>query len=75
MNLTSEQFAILAHVVLDPQGWADHAAATLREEAVEAKVDKYRAEYVAVKDQPGYKTRAEREANEGLSVPIQAVGN
>lgn len=63
MNLTPEQFAILAHVVIDPQGWADHALATIGAEAVDAKVDRYRAEYLAARDRPGYKTRAEREAS------------
>lgn len=62
MNLTSEQLAILAHVVIDPQGWADHAADTVGPNAVLAKIEKYRTEYEAAVVLPGYKTRAEREA-------------
>lgn len=62
MNLTTEQLAILAHVVMDPQAWADHAVSTIGESAVTAKVEKYRAAYLAAKDLPGYKTRAELEA-------------
>lgn len=62
MTLTTEQLAILAHVVIDPQAWADHAAATIGEDVVLAKIEKYRAAYLAAKDLPEYKTRAEREA-------------
>lgn len=61
MNLTPEQFAILAHVVVDPQAWADHAEATFGAEIILAKIDKYQTEYLSAKDQPGYKTRAGRE--------------
>lgn len=60
MTLTTEQLAILAHVVADPQAWADHAATTVGEEVVLTKIEKYRADWTKNKDLPGYKTAAER---------------
>jgi hypothetical protein len=62
MELSSEDKAVLAHVVLNPDAWVTHALATVGEEAVTAKIDKYRDEYLAAKDVDGYKTRAGREA-------------
>ncbi len=62
MTLSTEQLAILAHVVVDPQAWADHAATTLGEEVVIAKIAKYRDVYLSARTLQGYKTRAEREA-------------
>lgn len=62
MILTSEQFNILASIVVDPQAWADHAESVLGEGAVLAKIDKYRAPYEAEHALLGYQTRAEREA-------------
>ena len=61
IELTAEEKAILAHVVVDPQAWADHAAKTVGDWAVKAKVEKYKADYLAKKDLPDYKTRAQRE--------------
>ena len=61
MELSKEDIAVLAHVVIDPKAWVDHALATVGEEAVAAKVEKYRADYLAKKDLPGYQTRVERE--------------
>lgn len=60
--LTKEQRAILAHVVNDPDAWAAHALATIGEVAINEKANRYRDEYLAQKDLPGYKTRAERDA-------------
>ena len=62
MNITQEDKAILAHVVIDPDAWVIHALATVGEHAVTAKIEKYRDDYLAKKDLPGYQTRAEREA-------------
>lgn len=62
MILSAEDKAVLAHVVVDSDEWVAHALATVGESAVTAKIEKYRAEYLAQKDLPGYKTRAEREA-------------
>jgi len=64
MELSIEDKAILAHVVLDPDAWVEHALATGGEPAVLAKINKYRADYLAKKDLPDYMNRAEREAFE-----------
>ena len=63
MRLSVEDKAILAHVVVDPDAWVSHALATVGEWAVKAKIEKYRDDYLAKKDLPGYQTRAEREAD------------
>jgi len=63
MNLSIEDKAILAHVVIDADAWAKHALETVGEWAVRAKIEKYQADYLAKKDLPGYQTRAEREAD------------
>ena len=63
MKLSIEDKAILAHVVIDPDAWVEHAIATIGEWAITAKIEKYRDDYLAKKDLPGYQTRAEREAN------------
>ncbi len=62
MKLSTEDKAILSHVVIDPDAWVAHALATVGEEAVTAKIERYRDKYLAQKDLPDYKTRAEREA-------------
>lgn len=61
MNISVEDKAVLAHVVINPNEWVEHALNTVGEQAVTAKIEKYRAEYLAQKDLPDYKTRAERE--------------
>lgn len=61
MLLSNEQRAILAHVVVDPDAWVAHALATIGEDAVQKKIERYRADYLASKKKPGYKPRAERE--------------
>ena len=66
MNLTQEEFNILAHVVIDPQAWAEAAEANSKideKAALKAKVDRWRSMYMAEKDNPDYKTRAVREAD------------
>ena len=62
MQLTQEQFDVLAHVVVDPQVWADHAESTLGTFAILEKVERYRDSYLSEKDSPDYKTRAQRDA-------------
>ena len=69
MELSIEDKAILAHVVIDPDAWASHALSTVGEGAVAAKIEKYRADYLAKKDLPGYQTRAERQADEDERIP------
>jgi len=64
MEITIEDKAILAHVVIDPDAWVEHALATIGEKAVTAKIERYRAEYLAKKDLPDYMNRAERDAFE-----------
>ncbi len=61
MKLTKEDRAVLAHVVVDPDAWVKHALETVGEWAVKSKIEKYRESYLAEKDKPGYKTRAEKE--------------
>ena len=61
IELTAEEKAILAHVVIDPQAWADHAAQAVGIQAVKAKIDKYKADYQAKKDLVGYKNRVDSE--------------
>ena len=60
--LTDEERSILAHIVVDPQAWADHAEVTVGAAAVLNKIEKYRAAYKAAKtaEGPRYKTRAEK---------------
>lgn len=64
--LTDNERAVLAHVVVDPDAWWTHANEAERktpaEEALAAKVDRWQAAYDAEKDDPGYQTRAQREA-------------
>ncbi len=66
MQLTTEQQAVLAHVVVDPAGWANHVEATFGTakagEMVAAKVARLQAAYDAEKDLPGYKSAAEKAA-------------
>jgi hypothetical protein len=61
MELTQEQYAILEHVLVDPDAWIANAIATVGELAVIDKINKYRDDYLSQKDNPNYKTRAERE--------------
>jgi len=63
MRLSAEDKAVLAHVVVDADAWVTHALATVGEQAVTGKIEKYRADYLKKKDLPGYRTRAEREAD------------
>jgi len=61
MELSIENKAILAHVVVDPDAWVEHALETVGESAVIQKIEKYRDDYLAKKDLPDYQTRAEKE--------------
>jgi len=62
MDLSTEDKAILNHVVVDADKWVEHALETIGEDAVIAKIERWRSEYLEQKDLPDYKTRAEREA-------------
>jgi hypothetical protein len=67
VELTQEERAILAHVVLDPDVWVTHALATVGEKAVTAKIERWRPVYLAEKDNPDYKNRIQRDAAEKAS--------
>lgn len=64
MELTAEQRAILAHVLIDVDAWANNAVAKNGEDTVLAKINRWREDYFAKKDLPNYMNRAEREAYE-----------
>jgi len=66
MELSTEDRAVLAHVVVDPDVWVAHALATVGEAAVIAKIERWKPEYLAQKDLPGYKNRKERDASLNL---------
>jgi len=66
MELTQEERDILAHVVIDPDAWVEHALKTVGEKAVTAKVERWRPVYLTEKDLPDYKNRAERDAIEAI---------
>jgi len=66
MELTAEEMAILAHVVVDPDAWINHSINVFGEETARKhlaeKIARHEADYLAQKDLPGYKTRAQRVA-------------
>lgn len=68
ITMTSEQRAVLAHVVIDPDAWLAHAEDVGGEEAaqkaLDAKVERWQADYESAVAIYGdeYLTRAEREA-------------
>ena len=62
MELTDEQLAVLNHIVLDGQAWADHA----NEKSMLAKVDKYKQSYLDAQG-PDYKTRQQREDADAIA--------
>lgn len=67
-SLTDDERAVLAHVVLDPDEWWEHANTAPNipkpEAALAAKVAAWRPVYAAAlaKDGANYKTRAQKEA-------------
>jgi hypothetical protein len=61
MELSEEDRAVLAHVVVDVDEWVGNAIAVVGEIAVTDKIDAYRAEYLQAVELPGYKVRAERD--------------
>lgn len=61
MNLTKDEIDVLAHVVINPQAWADAAEANPKvdeKKVLEAKVKRWRPEYNKEKVKSEYKTRA-----------------
>lgn len=68
-DLTAEERAVLAHIVVDPDGWWAHANEAENvpdaEAALIAKVDRWRSAYEQSLSEEGenYKTRAERDVS------------
>ncbi len=58
MILTAKQLAVLNHVVIDGQTWADNAK---KEEHVLAKVAKYEVDYDKAVAKGNYQTRKQRD--------------
>lgn len=61
MELSEEDRAVLAHVVVNVDEWVENAIAVVGKTAVTDKIDAYRAEYLRAVELPGYKVRAERD--------------
>ena len=61
MKLTERQLTVLAHVVENPQEWADNA---IKEEHVLAKVAKYEVAYDEAVAKGDYKNRKQRDEAE-----------
>ena len=63
-DLTIDELAVLAHDVVDPAAWWVHCQTVFRgnpEAALAARISGIRSADEAVKDQPGYKNRADRD--------------
>ena len=64
--MDAQQREVLAHVVVDPDGWYDHVVATFGEEEaakmLATKVARWQSAYNTDKAKPDYKTRADKEA-------------
>ena len=69
MDMTANQRAVMAHVVIDPDAWLAHAVATFGENVaarhLAAKVARWQPDYDAAvaRDGEAYQTRSEREAS------------
>lgn len=64
-QMTADERAVLAHVVLDPDAWWEHvnvAANVDAETALAQKVARWRPAYLAAVAAGNYKNRAQREA-------------
>ena len=68
MQITQEQRDVLAHKVVDPQAWADHAEATFGLEKatkmLEDKVARWKPEHDAKVSAGNYKNRVQKDAEE-----------
>lgn len=64
IEVSDEDLAIVAHLIIDPERWFQHAMDTHGPEAVKGKIKTHRESYFADKEKYGidYKNRAEREA-------------
>lgn len=61
MELSEEDRAVLAHVVVNVDEWVENAIAVVGEIAVTEKIDAYRATYLQAVQLPGYKVRTDRD--------------
>lgn len=72
-ELTELEHNIVAHVVVDPVAWWDHANHEDRkvdaEQALAEKIARHSEEYLAASAEPDYKNRAQRDAAEALNAP------
>jgi hypothetical protein len=59
MELSEEDRAILAHIVVNVDEWVQNAIAVAGEIAVTEKIDAYRAKYLQAVQLPGYKVRTD----------------
>ena len=78
MILTQEQRDVLAHIVENPQQWADHAenkfGLSKATEMLNAKVTRWKPEYDSAVAKGNYKNRATRDEDERvakLPTPMQ----
>ena len=65
-TLTDNERCVLAHVVVDPDGWWEHATNWPKideEAALAAKVARWKPSYDGECHQPDYKTRAVKQAD------------
>ena len=65
--LTTNERAVLAHVVMDPDAWWTHVSSDGKrkldaEKCLSGKVDKYQSEYDTALAAGNYQTRAQKEA-------------
>ena len=75
--LKRDDRVILAHVVVDPDAWYEHAVRQFGEEVADkhlaAKIARWKGDYEAAVARVGYKTRAEREAARAISIDPLAL--
>ena len=68
--MTNDEKKILAHIVVDPDAWYNHAVSWFGQELADqhlaVKVAKYKDQYDGEKVKPGYKNRLERDQEEEL---------
>ena len=66
--MTKSDLDCLAHIVVDPQAWYDHAVKTFGQQRADAmlaaKVERHWDNYVKESGRHGYKNRAQRDADE-----------
>ena len=66
--MTPRQRAVLAYIVVDPGAWYQHAVnefgQQLADTHLQAKVSRWADEHARESRKQGYKTRAERDADE-----------